>query len=55
MMRPLYFARDKADTRSAIEQCKKLIDHLESTGFEVWVTSSDTNYLKFYGKDKKRP
>ena len=52
MMRPLYFARDKADTRSAFKMIDKL---LESTGFEVWVTSSDTNYLKFYGKDKKRP
>ena len=49
--RALYFARDKADKRPPLEQCKELSVHLEKTGFEVRVMGSDTNHLIFYGKE----
>jgi len=34
-----------------MEQCKELSEHLERTGFDVWVMGSDKNNLIFYGKD----
>jgi len=49
--RAIYFARDRADKKEVMKQCKELSEHLERTGFDVWVMGSDKNNLIFYGKD----
>lgn len=50
-MRPLYFARDKADKRPSLEQCKEMSEYLRKTGFDTYAMTSNENHLIFYGKE----
>jgi len=50
-MMVLYYARDKADTRSGLEQCSELADKLRREGrFDAHVIQAQQNYLVFWGK-----
>lgn len=47
----IYIARDKADTRSGLDQCGELAEKMRADGrFDTRIMQAQQNYLVFWGK-----